>query len=179
MASPPPALSKIQRLQQSVQKQWFWIQEHVQRFDPTASASDFADRIVTRLLDRVDYLTTEAELDESVRNTAKLVCYEEHRRCVRREKRHVVVSEYSCPDPASLHFAAEAELQSDMDFIRRFVSPEQLELLESLYGFGEKEELTVEQLAETHGMKTMTMYQRLHRLYKRLQAEFRSRDSVS
>ena len=178
MASEPTP-SKIQRLQQSVQKQWFWIQAHVQRFDPTASTSDFAERIVERLRNRFDDQVDETKLDEAVRNTAKLVSYEEHRTRLRRQKRHVVVSDESYPDPASLSFAAKTELQSEMDFIRRCVSPEQLELLESLYGFGEKEELRIEQLAEILGIKKMTVHQRLHRLYKKLQAEFRSRDTVS
>lgn len=178
MASPVRTASKIQRLQESVQKQWFWIQEHVQRFDRTASTSDFADRIVGRLVDRVEEATDPAGLDEAVRNTAKLLSYEDRRKYLRREKRWRSSSEMNVADPDSLSFAAEVELESEMQFIRRHVSSDQFAMLESLYGF-EEEELTIEEVADNLGMKRMAVYQKLHRLYVKLRRELRSRDTVN
>ena len=179
MASPVRTASKIQRLQESVQKQWFWIQEHVQRFDRTASTSDFADRIVGRLVDRVEEATDPAGLDEAVRNTAKLLSYEDRRKLLRREKRWRSSSEMNVvADPDSLSFAAEVELESEMQFIRRHVSSDQFALLESLYGL-EEEELTIEEVADNLGMQRMAVYQKLHRLYVKLRRELRSRDTVN
>lgn len=179
MASSVPTASLVQRLQQSVQKQWFWIQEHVQRFDRTASASDFADRIVERLLDRVEEAADPASLDEAVRNTVRLLSYEDRRKILRREKRCRSSSEMNVvADPDSLAFANEVEVESEMQFIRRHVSPDQFAILESLYGF-EEEELTIEELADSLGMQRMAMYQKLHRLYLKLRRELGSRDTVS
>jgi hypothetical protein len=171
----------VHRLQQSVQKQWFWIQEHVQRFDRTASASDFADRIVERLADRLDDGVDPVSLDEAVRNTVRLLSYEDRRRILRREKLCRSSSEMNVVvDPESLSFAAEVEVESEIEFIRRQVSPDQFAILESLYGF-EEEELTVDELADHLGMQPMAVYQKLHRLYVKLRRELRlrSRDTVS
>lgn len=78
----------------------------------------------------------------------------------------------------SLAFANEVEVESEMQFIRRHVSPDQFAILESLYGF-EEEELTIEELADSLGMQRMAIYQKLHRLYLKLRRELRSRDTVS
>jgi predicted ArsR family transcriptional regulator len=175
-----PSQSNLRRqLHESIEKQWFWIQEHIQRSDPTASASDVADRIVDRLATQIEQVIGPTELDAAVRNTAKLICYENWRTLSRRNRRQVVVSEtVELLDPGSLQFATAMELQSDLDFIRRRLSPEQLDLIESIYGFGDKEPLTVAQLAANLTMKEVTLRQKLHRLYKRLKAEYRLRGTL-
>ena len=182
MASPPPpcASSKAQRrLEQSIQRQWFWIQDHVQRFDPSASASDFAERIVARLGNRVEENADPGSLDQAVQRMVKLLSYEDRRKAVREANRSADLSEVNeVADRDSISFAAGVELESEMQCIRRHLSSDQFAMLEALYGF-EEEELTIEEVARGLGMQPMAVYQKLHRLYLKLRKELRSRDTVN
>lgn len=174
MASPARVPSKVQMIEQSVLRQWFWIQNHVQRFDPSASASDFAERIVVRLIDRVEENADPAWLDEAVQRTVKLLSYEDRRKAVRSAERSANLSEANeLADPDSLSFSTGLQLESQMQFIRLHVSSDEFSVLESLYGF-KGEEMTVNDLAGKLGVQPMTLYQRLWRLYVRLRGELPS-----
>lgn len=165
------------RVQESIQRLWFWIQGYVQRSDPGASTSDFADRIerraCRRLKDNPDALT----IDETVKNIVKLLVYEDRRAAQRRTQTDRFPSIDGVEDPDSLHFLTEIEVESQMEVIRKHVSPEQLSILQSLYGF-EEEELTVGELAKNLGMQPTALYQKIHRLYAKLRRELGSRVTV-
>ena len=166
------------RVQESVHRRWFRIQEYVQRFDPTASPSDFEERIINRLAGRIDDDSDTARLDTAVQDTVKVLVHEDRRKAQRRALLCVGFSQRTgITDPESLRFATKIDLESQMRFVRQHVSPDQLAILESLYGF-EEEELTVEELAQHLSMQRMALYQKLHRLYLKLRREIRTGDTV-
>lgn len=166
------------RVQESVHRLWFSIQEYVQRFDPTASPSDFTDRIAKRLLNRIEDRSDDAEIDAAVQNTVKVLVHEDRRNAQRRASFWRTLSDSNgIADSQSLDFASKVEMESQMQFLRQQLSADQLAILESLYGFQE-EELTVEELAQHLGMQRMALYQKLHRLYVKLRRELGTDDTI-
>lgn len=179
MGSPGVIHSDIRlRVQESVHRLWFSIQEYVQRFDPTASPSDFTDRIAKRLVNRIEDHSDDAEIDTAVQNTVRVLVHEDRRNAQRRAPFWRTLSDSNgVADSQSLDFANRIEMESQMQFLRQHLSADQLAILESLYGFQE-EELTVEELARNLRMQRMALYQKLHRLYVKLRRDLRTGDTV-
>jgi DNA-directed RNA polymerase specialized sigma24 family protein len=174
---PPPSKSELElAVEQSMERLQSWTTSCVQsQLGPSVSPYDFMDRLVQSLIPRWQGPLDSVRVDEAVRKTLRQLVHDDRRKAFRRAQKYQPAAEIEeVPDPRSLDFASQLEIDSAMSLIRehiRNVRPEYQPIVNSLFGFVDEEELTVKELATKIGILPDTLRRRLSRFY----AELRTR----
>lgn len=158
---------------ESILRQWPSIEEYVQsQLGPSVSVSDFSDRIISRLADRVDETTNIAIIDELVQKTVRFLAHEERRTAYRRAKFYAPDANLdNLKDPASLDFVHGLDSETKARAILERVPPEMVPIIDSLFGF-QKETVTQKALAKSLGISRQTLKRRLNKLFEDLRTTF-------
>ena len=166
-----------ERIRESIFRLWFSIQKHVQKFDPTGSPSDYAERVEERIAGHSNGDGEISTVDSAVRRTVRDLLQNDRRKKFRQESRFRQsnwTEVESIADPTGGRFAAAMEEESHLAWqieeIRRRVDVETMAILEQLYGF-HSEQWTLDNLAKKMGIKRNTLEKRLARTFEKLRHE--------
>ena len=163
-------------IRESIERLRSWINRYVQaHIGSHVSATDFTERIEIRLLKRLEPGTPKLnDIDEAVQNVLRLLVHESRRSDLRKSRRYTSNVEIeTVQDPSSLHFASRVELDSQIQFIRKRIPEHLLPIIDTLYGFADAEELSIEELTEHFGIRRNTLNKKLSRLFRKLRRELR------
>ncbi len=161
-------------IQEAFDRMQSWIGLYVRsHIGSHTCANDFRDRIERRLLNQLGTDQPDScSLDAAVKNTTKLLVHEDRRSNFKKAQICGSSSEIeNVQDPESLHFVSRLELESQIRFIRQRIPAHLLPIIDTLYGFADAEEVTIDNLAAYLGIRRNTLDKRLSRLFKKLRTE--------
>jgi hypothetical protein len=162
-------------IRESIERMRSWISDYLRgQIGCHASPNDFTNRIERRLIARLESGALEAHnLDNEVKNVLRLLIYEDRRAEFRKSLVCCSSAEIeNVRDPDSLQFALRLELESQIQAIRQRIPDHLLPIIDTLYGFSDAEELSIEELARRLGIRRNTLNRRLSRLFQKLRLEF-------
>lgn len=170
-------LARKERIRESIYRLWFSVQKQLQRFDPSASPSDHAERVEERVAAKLKADVETSVVDDEVRRRFRDVAHAdrraEFRHRIRFLDRHSSELE-SIADSNGSGFATalenEREIEWQIEEIRRRVDPETMQILERLYGF-HAQQWTIDNLAKKMGIKRNTLEKRISRTFAQLRRE--------
>jgi len=164
-------------IRESIYRLWFSVQKQLQRFDPSASPSDHAERVEERVAVKLKADGGTNAVDDEVHRSFRDVAHADRRAEFRHRFRFLDRDSSgleSIADPNASCFATTLENKCQIEWqieeIRRRVDPETMEILERLYGF-HAEQWTIDNLAKKMGIKTNTLEKRISRTFAELRRE--------
>jgi len=172
--------SQPEKIRESIYSLWFSVQKRIQQqIDPSASPSDYAERVEKLVTARLKHDSEIEAVDEAVRDAFRDIAQNDQRSRLRQRIRFDFSRSLQLElirDPKSDGYAATLEDNSHNEWqieeIRRRVDPETMTILEQLYGF-HSEQWTIDNLAKKMGIRKNTLEQRLSRTFAKLRGEFR------
>jgi hypothetical protein len=154
-------------LRESIQRLHFWIEKYARdRLGECVSAYDFRDRLFSRLVDRIEKGMEPDEIDDHTKQMMKWLVHEDQRTAFRRSQ--VVVADQRIehlPDPNSLKFSEQLDIESQMRVLLDRIPPELRPAIDDLYGLHGERVKSRKEVAKQLGWKRNTLDQKLRRLY--------------
>ena len=154
-------------LRESIQRLHLWIEKYVRdRLGEYVSGYDFRDRLFGRLVDRIDKSMEPDEVDNHTKQMLKWLVHEDQRAAFRRSQ--VVVADQRIerlPDPNSLKFSEQLDIESQMRVLLDRIPPELRPVIDDLYGLHGERVKSRKEVAKQLGWKRNTLDQKLRRLY--------------
>jgi DNA-directed RNA polymerase specialized sigma24 family protein len=175
--NPPPSQLEMEvAVEQSMERLRSWTVSFVHsQLGPSTSPYDFVERVAQCLTPRWQGPLDPIRVDEAVRKTLQKLVHNDRRTVIRRARKYQSTADIEkVPDPRSLDFASQLELDSAMSLVWEHIRnerPDYKPIVDSLFGFVDEDELSVKDLANRLGILPDTLKHRLSRFY----AELRTR----